>query len=123
MNIAEALYEYAKSTVIPMIAKESELTAGVLNGALRAGRKKININISENSMLRAIGLVKDDGNIDGDCLKDFFDGVFEGKEVMPVSLADLLKVTTGISSDNELLQDKIKFTRLDADQLLELIIR
>ena len=121
MNITDALYEYAKTEIIPMIAGESELTAGLLNGALRASRKKFTVKIEENSMLKAIGLVGDNGEVDKECFRDFFDGVFDGKENLPVSLADLLKTATGISSDNELLQDKIKFTRADADRLLALL--
>lgn len=121
MNIADALYEFARTEIVPMVAGESELTAGLLNGVLRASRKKININIAGNSMLKAIGIVKENGELDAERLKDFFDGVFEGKEMLPVSLADLLKATTGISSDNELLQDKLKFTRGDAERLLSLL--
>lgn len=123
MNIADALYEYARTEIIPMVAGESELTAGILNGILKASRKKVATKVSDNSMLKAVGLVQDDGNIDMESLKDFFDGAFEGKENLSVSLADLLKTATGISSDNELLQDKIKFTRADGDRLLELLSR
>jgi hypothetical protein len=123
MNITDALYEYAKSEIVPMIAGDSPLTAGLINGALRASRKKINIQIADNSMLKAIGIVQDNGEIDQESLRDFFDGVFEGREILPVSLADLLKTATGISSDNELLQDTIKFTRADADRLLDLLAR
>lgn len=123
MNITDALYEYAKTEIIPMVAGESPFTAGLLSGALRAGRKKINIKIGENSMLQAIGVVQENGEIDNDVLRDFFDGVFDGRENMPVSLAELLKITTGIDSDNDLLQGKIKFTRADADRLLDLLAR
>jgi hypothetical protein len=123
MNITDALYEYAKAEIVPMIAGESELTAGILNGVLKASRKKITVKISDDSILKAVGLVQDDGNIDMEILRDFFDGAFEGKEILSVSLADLLKITTGITSDNELLKDKIKFTRSDGDRLLELLAR
>lgn len=123
MNITDALYEYAKAEIIPMVAGESELTAGLLAGALRASRKKINIKIADNSMLKAIGLVGEAGEIDTEVLRDFFDGAFEGRENMPVSLAELLKMATGIDSENELLQGRIKFTRADADRLLELLAR
>jgi hypothetical protein len=123
MNITDALYEYAKTDILPMIAGESEFTAGLLAGALRASRKKINVKIGENSMLQAIGLVQENGELDNEVLRDFFDGVFEGRENMPVSLAELLKLTTGIDSENELLQGKIKFTRADADRLLNLLSR
>jgi hypothetical protein len=121
MNITDALYEYAKTEIVPMIAGDSPLTAGLINGALRASRKKLNINIADNSMLKAIGIMQDNGEIDHEILRDFFDGVFEGRENLPVSLADLLKMTTGISTDNEILQDKIKFTRSDAERLLNLL--
>jgi hypothetical protein len=123
MNITDALYEYAKSEIVPMIAGDSPLTAGLINGALRASRKKLNIQIADNAMLKAIGIVQDNGEIDQESLRDFFDGVFEGRENLPVSLADLLKTATGISSDSELLQDTIKFTRADADRFLDLLAR
>jgi hypothetical protein len=123
MNITDALYEYAKTEIVPMIAGDSPLTAGLINGALRASRKKINIQIADNAMLKAIGIVQDNGEIDQESLRDFFDGVFEGRENLPVSLADLLKTATGISSDSELLQDTIKFTRADADRFLDLLAR
>lgn len=123
MNIADALYEYARAEIVPMIAGESEFTAGLLNGVLRASRKKLNIKVADNSMLKAIGIVQDNGEIDTESLRDFFDGVFEGKENLSVSLADLLKAATGISSDNELLQDRIKLTRSDADRLMDLLAR
>lgn len=121
MNIADALYEFARTEIIPMIAGESQFTAGLLNGVLRASRKKITVQVADNSMLKAIGLVQDDGEIDTETLKDFFDGVFENNDVLPISLADILKTVTGISSDNELLQDKLKFTRSDTDRLLEML--
>ena len=61
-----------------MVAGESELSAGLLNGALRASRKKLNIKIGENSMLQAIEVVQENGEIDKEVLRDFFDGVFDG---------------------------------------------
>lgn len=123
MNIADALYEFARTEIIPMIAGESQFTAGLLNGVLRASRKKITVQVADNSMLKAIGLVQDNGEIDQETLKDFFDGVFENNDVLPISLADILKAATGISSDNELLQDKLKITRADADKLMNLLAR
>lgn len=123
MNISDAIYEYAKTEIIPVIANGSDFTAGLVNGILRAGRKKISVKISDNSMLKAVGIVKDDGNIDAETLKEFIEGVFEERTEMPITLADLLKATTGIDSDNELLQDKIKITRADAEKLIELIMR
>jgi hypothetical protein len=123
MNISDAIYEYAKTEIIPVIANGSDFTAGLVNGILRAGRKKISVKISDNSMLKAVGIVKDDGNVDAETLKEFIEGVFDERTEMPITLADLLKATTGIDSDNELLQDKIKITRADAEKLIELIMR
>jgi hypothetical protein len=123
MNISDAIYEYAKTEIIPVIANGSDFTAGLVNGILRAGRKKISVKISDNSMLKAVGIVKDDGNVDAETLKEFIEGVFEERAEIPITLADLLKATTGIDSDNELLQDKIKITRADAEKLIELIMR
>ena len=121
MNIQDAIYEFAKQEVIPMIAKKSELTAGILNGVLRAGRKKITVKLSDNSTLKAIGIVDEEGNIDKDILEDFFEGVFEQKQTVSVTLADLLKAATGIESDNDLLQDMLSFTKADAENFLNLL--
>ena len=121
MNIQDAIYEFARQEIIPMIAGESELTAGLLNGVLRASRKKIAINLTENSMLKAVGFVNENGDIDNEVVKDFFDGVFENRDCIPVSLADMVQTITGIKSDNELLKDRIKITRADADRLLDMI--
>ena len=121
MNITDAIYEYAKSEVIPKIAGESQLTAGILNGLLKAGKKKIALKISDNSMLKSIGMIQEDGEINAETLKDFFDGVFENRDTLPITLAELLKTATGISSDNELLQGTIKITRADADRIIELL--
>ena len=121
MNITDAIYEFAKTEIIPMIAGESELTAGLLNGVLRASRKKVSVNIADNSMLKAIGIIQESGEVDTESLKDFFDGVFESKEIFSVSLKDLLKTVTGIDSDNELLRDKITFTRSDAERLMNIL--
>lgn len=121
MNITDAIYEFAKTEIIPMIAGESELTAGLLNGVLRASRKKVSVNIADNSMLKAIGIIQESGEVDTESLKDFFDGVFERKEIFSVSLKDLLKTVTGIDSDNELLRDKITFTRSDAERLMNIL--
>lgn len=123
MNIVDALYEYAKAEIIPMIAAESEFTAGLLNGVLRTGRKKISVNVADNSMLRQLGFIQEDGQIDHEAMQEFIDGFFDGKESMPVSLAEVLKTLTGIDSENELLARKIKFTKADANRLLELLSR
>lgn len=118
MNIQDAVYQFAKSEIIPLLAGENEFLAGLINGALRAGRKKINI---KSPMLQNIGLVDDNGEINSDNAKEFFDGVFDEREKLRVSLAELLKMSTGIDSDNILLQDKITFTRSDAERFLELL--
>ena len=123
MNISDALYEYAKSEIVPVIARGSDFAAGLVNGILRAGKKKISVKFSDNSMLRSIGIVNEDGSVDAETLREFIEGVFDGRTEMPITLADLLKATTGITSDNELLQDRIKITRADAEKLLELIMR
>jgi hypothetical protein len=121
MNISDAIYEYLRTEIIPMIAGESELTAGLLNGALRVGRKKISLKFKDNSILKSFGLVDESGNIDKENVKEFFDGVFDGKEKYNVSLAEILKTATGISSDSELLQGELKFSREDAEKFLLLL--
>lgn len=123
MNIADVVYEYLRSEIIPKIAGESEITAGLLNGALRVGRKKISLRVEDNAILKSIGLIDSDGAIDKENLKEFFDGVFDGKEKYNVSLSEVLKMLTGISSDSELLQGELKFSRADAEKFLSLLSR
>ena len=123
MNIADVVYEYLRSEIIPKIAGESEITAGLLNGALRVGRKKRPLRVEDNAILKSIGLIDSDGAIDKENLKEFFDGVFDGKEKYNVSLSEVLKMLTGISSDSELLQGELKFSRADAEKFLSLLSR
>jgi hypothetical protein len=123
MTTSDALYEYVKSEVVPMIAKDSEFVGGLLNGALRTSRKKLAAKLSDNSMLQAIGLVQENGEINADTFREFADGMFDGKDCIPLSLAELLKLMTGIESDSDLLKSRLKLTRADADKLLELLQR
>jgi hypothetical protein len=121
MNTADALYEYMRTEIVPMIAGESELTGAIINGALRAGRKKITGKLAENGTLHALGLVKPNGEADPDMFKEFADGVFDGREKLTLSIADMLKYATGIELHSELLQSKLHFTRADADSFLSLL--
>ena len=123
MNTADALYEYLKSEVVPMIAKDSDFLGGILNGALRMGRKRLAEKLGDSTLLKATGLLNENGEISAEMFREFADGMFEGKDFVPLSLAEVLKLLTGVDSDSDLLKSRLKLTRADADKLLELLQR
>lgn len=121
MTIAEAIVEYLRLEVVPGIAGKSELTAAILNGALRAGRKRVAEKISNLEILKSFGVTDEQGNADPEVAADFADGFFEGREKVSFSLAQILKALTGIESTSPLLQDKLTFTKKDAETFIELL--
>jgi hypothetical protein len=123
MNTADALYEFLKSEVVPMISGNSEITAAVINGALRASRKKLTPKLTGGPLLQAIGLSNESGEVDPDVFGEFVEGMFEGKEKVSVTIAELLKLATGVESDSPLLSGALTLTRVDADKFLELLLR
>ena len=123
MNTSDALYEYLKSEVVPMIARESDFVGGILNGALRVGRKRLAGKLSDNTMLKAVGLLNENGEIEAEMFREFADGMFDGKDSIPLTFAEMLKLLTGVESESELLKGKLWFKRADADKLLELLQR
>lgn len=123
MNTSDALYEYLKSEVVPMIARDSEFLGGVINGALRTGRRKLAEKLSGNALLQMTGIVDENGEVNADMFREFADGMFDGKDFVPLSLAEMVKLMTGVDSDSDLLKSRLKLTRADADKFLELLQR
>jgi hypothetical protein len=123
MNTADAVYEYLKTEVLPMVSSNSEFIGGVLNGALRAGRKRLTAKLNDVSILHVMGLIKDNGEVDAESFREFASGMFEQKESIPVTLAEMLKILTGVDSDSDLLKSRLILTRADADKFLELLQR
>jgi hypothetical protein len=123
MNTADALYEYVKSEILPMISGESEIIGSILNGALRAGRKKLASKLDGSTVLKAVGLLNENGEVDAETFRDFTEGMFEQKESIPITLAEMLKLLTGVESDSDLLKSRLVLTRADADKILELLQR
>jgi hypothetical protein len=121
MNIAEAFIEFAKTEILPGLAGGSDFTAAVLNGALRAGKKRIAEKFNDAEIFKAFGVVDQNGSADVEAVADFFDGAFEGREKISLSLAELLKMATGVDSSSELLAGKVHFTKNDAEKFLELL--
>jgi hypothetical protein len=121
MKTADAVYEYLKREVVPMIAGESELTGAIINGALRASRKKLSEKLSGNTIMQTLGIAGSDGELNSESFRDFAEGMFEERDSVSVSLAELLKMATGIDSDNELLKGKLTLTRADAEKFLALL--
>ena len=121
MNTADAIYEYLKSEVVPMIAGDSEITAAIINGALRASRKKFAPKLTGNPLLQAIGVSDESGAVDVEAFREFADGMFDGKDRVSVSLSELLKLATGFETESPLLAGELTLTRADADRFLELL--
>ena len=123
MKTADAIYEYMRTEIVPMIAGESELTGALINGALRAGRKRIADKLADNPTMQALGLIQANGEADPETFKEFADGVFDGRERLSLSVADMLKYATGAEIHSELLQSKLHFTRSDVDSFLSLLLQ
>lgn len=123
MKVSDAVAEFLKQEVIPHIAGESSFTAALLNGALNAGKKKFFANSGTPEIFTALGIADQNGNIDAGVIKDFVDGAFGSGSKVDVSLAELLKLATGVESASPLLQGRLTFTRSDADKFLELLRR
>lgn len=118
MKVSEAVVAYLQSEIIPHIAGESELTAAILSGAMRAGRKRLADKLGDMEMFRAFGVTDESGNADPEFFREFMEGAFEGREKVSVSMAELLKMATGVESASPLLADKLTFTKGDADKFL-----
>ena len=118
MKVSEAVVAYLQSEIVPHIAGESELTAAILNGAMRAGRKRLADKLGDLEMLKAFGVTDESGNADPEFFREFMEGMFEGRDRVSVSLADILKMATGIESASPLLADKLTFTKSDSDKFL-----
>ena len=121
MQVSEAIFEYLRSEIVPHIAGESELTSAVLNGVLRASRKRIAEKISQSELIRKSGLLDANGCADPEVVKEFATGMFDGREKVSVSLAELVKMVTGVESTSPLLHGKISFTSADAEKFIALL--
>lgn len=121
MNTADALYNFLKEEVVPIIAGDSEITAAIINGALRTGRKKIAPKLTGNPLLQAVGLASESGEVDAEAFREFADGMFDGKDSISVSISELVKLATGVESDSPLLAGELTLTRADADRFLALL--
>ena len=120
MRIADALYEFIRREVIPQVSKKSEFTGALLNGALRTGRKKINIKLN-SPVLTGLGIVSEDGEVDHEAATEFLHGMFEGREAVVVSVAELVKMATGVDSESPLLEGQLTLSRSDAEKLIALL--
>ena len=123
MNTADAVYGYLKTEVLPLVSGDSEFVSGMLNGALRVSRKRLAEKLSDISILQVMGLIKSNGEVDAESFSEFASGMFEEKESIPVTLAEVLKMLTGVDSDSDLLKSRLVLTRADADKFLELLRR
>lgn len=121
MQVSEAVFEYLKSEIVPFIAGDSEMTAAILSGMLHASRKRIAEKISQNEILRISGFLDGNGCADPEMVKEFANGMFEGREKVRMSLAELMKMVTGVESSSPLLQKKIIFTAADAEKFIALL--
>ena len=88
---------------------------------MRVGRRRIADKIGNFELLHAFWVTDEEGNADLDMVQEFMDGVFEGREKVRVSLAELVKTLLGVESNSPLLADKLTFTKTDADRFIELL--
>jgi hypothetical protein len=123
MKTADALYEYLRTEVVPMIAGDSEFAASLINGVLRSSRKKLAPKLTGGPLLQAIGLADENGEVDADAFREFADGMFDGKDSISVSIGELVKLATGFESESPLLAGRLTLTRADADKILGLLLR
>lgn len=138
MNLVDAMYEYLKKEIIPLVSGDSEFTGALLNGALRTGRKKLAGKLGTPAILQSLGLVAEDGGVDAETFGEFADGFFEDRDVVALPVSDIIGTLTGVDTESPLLgemlkllpgvdpgvlDDKLKFTRADADKFLELLRR
>lgn len=138
MKLIDAMYEYLKTEIIPLVSGNSEFTGALLNGALRTGRKKLAGKFANPAVFQTLGLTTEDGSVDPEAFGEFADGFFEGKDVVALPISDIIGTLTGLDTSSPLLgemlkllpgidpgvlDDKLKFTRADADKLLEMLRR
>ena len=74
-------------------------------------------------MLQTLGIAREDGELNLETLRDFADGMFEEKKSVSVSMAEIIKLTTGVDSDSDLLKGKLTLTKSDAEKLLALLAK
>ena len=121
MNTADALYNFLKEEVVPMIAGDSVFTASLINGALRTLRKKFAPKLTGGPVLQAVGLANENGEVDAEAFREFADGMFEGRDSITVTIGELVKMATGFDSESPLLAGELTLTRADADRFLALL--
>lgn len=135
MNTADAIYEYIKSEIVPMVAGDSEFAASLLNGALRTSRKAIAGKLADSTMLQTLGLIDESGKIDEENFKEFADGMFENNDVVKLPMQKLCQALLGknfnlesletvielAGGDGDCLKGNLKLARADADHFLELL--
>lgn len=119
MEVSQAIVSYIQSEVIPGIAGHSELTGAILNGVLNASRKKIAEKVGSMEMLQNLGITGTDGRADPEVLKDFIDGMFQGRDSVSVNMSEVVKILTGVESSSPLLQGGIVFRKADGEKFLE----
>lgn len=123
MKLTEAMIVYFQSELMPHLVGDSEIGSALLNGAMRVGRKRIADKIGNFELLRAFGITDEEGNADLDMVREFMDGVFDNREKVRVSLAEVLKLLIGVESESPLLADKLTFTKNDAEKFIELLMQ
>lgn len=121
MKVSEAIVEYLNAEIIPNIAGDSEMTAAILSGALKASKNKITEKINSWELLKTLGAIDQGGNAAPEVFENFLTGMFEKKEKVSTSLAEIVKVLTGVDSSSSLLQGKLSFSLDDAQKFLDLL--
>lgn len=134
MNVSEALMEYIKTEIIPVVSGGSEMASAIMSGALRASKRRIAANPTVNNLLQTLGVQDDAGNVDNELVTEFLQGMFEGRENISVSYADLIKAMTkkdvtpiaeviNAYTEIDLINDKVTFSPADAEKFMALLKR
>jgi uridine phosphorylase len=121
MKTADAVYEYIRTEVIPHIAGESEMTAAIMSGALRARKQQITQKLANSEVIQSLGFFNEKGEVDKAAAEEFAAGMFEGRDSISISVAELVKMATGFESNSILLQDKLKFSKADIDKFISML--
>lgn len=134
MNVSEALMEYIKTEIIPVVSGGSEMASAIMSGALRASKRRIAANPTVNNLLQTLGVQDDAGNVDNELVTEFLQGMFEGRENISVSYAELIKTMTqkdvtpiaeviNAYTGIDLINDKVTFSPADAEKFMALLKR
>jgi hypothetical protein len=69
-------------------------------------------------VIKALGIIKENGSVDKDAAAEYAAGMFEQKESISVSVAEIVKFATDFELNSELLKDRLIFSKADLEKFL-----